>query len=391
MNRYVKVQFPPHAREQTFHQLIANSAIESVEPVPLYYPFFHPPFGNPDDYSPLTSKHLELVKLAEAWRYNFGRPEVAIAVVDNGFDWTHEDLAPNVRVNVAEIPNNGIDDDDNGYVDDYIGYDAADNDGDVRAPTDSLRPFLVHGTVCASVAAAATHNGKGMAGAGFRCRFLPVKAVSDTISFAALTHSYEAVEYAIAAGADVIAMSFGSSVYSAYFRDLLLTAHDRGIVCVAAAGNAGAESVQYPCGYETVLCVTSVDFGARKYPSANYGPWIDVCAAGEALAANWFNGYRKRVGTSVACAVVAGVCGLLKSHLLGAAPDDIHRAVVESAQNLDSLNADYTGKLGGGLLNAAEAMRKLRPIHCEPTHVSHLRGPKFVLKMQDFFPTGTGP
>ncbi len=391
LERYLKVSFPPPEEKKVYQRLESSVLVERVEPVPLFYCFFHPPFGNPDDYSPAYSKHLALVNITEAWQYNYGHPEVTIAVVDNGFWLPHEDLRDNVRLNTLEIPNNGVDDDGNGYIDDHQGFDAADGDGDVKPPMDTLRPFFVHGTACASVAAASTHNGKGMAGAGFRCRYLPVKAVSDTIGFAALTHSYEAVEYAIAAGADVISMSFGSSVFSAYFRDLLLTAHDRGIVCVAAAGNADAEAIQYPCGYENVICVSSVDESLQKYSSANYGAWVDVCASGEATAANLIKGYKKRAGTSMACAAVAGVCGLLKSHRPDATPDDVRRAIVESAQSLDELNTGHAGKLGSGLLNAGAAMKKLRPMACRPELVSHLGSMAYILKTGGYFPAGTGP
>lgn len=391
MDGYLRVSFPPMEEKKVYQRLESSTLVERVEHVPLFYSFFHPPFGNPNDYSNAHAKHLDLINVPEAWQYNYGKPEVTIAVVDNGFYLSHEDMRENVRVNTLEIPNNGIDDDGNGYIDDFRGYDVADDDGDVNPPLDSLRPFFVHGTACASVAAAATHNGKGMAGAGFRCRYLPVKAVSDTVTFAALTHSYEGVEYAIAAGADVISMSFGSSVFSSYFRDLLLTAHDRGIVCVAAAGNAGAESMQYPCGYDNVICVSSVDYALQKYSSANFGAWVDVCAAGEAVCANLSNGYHKRSGTSVACAAVAGICGLLKSHLPGAAPNEIRRAIAESAQNLDDANPAHAGKLGAGLMDAGMAMKTLRPVDCQPGRVSHLGSPTYILKLGGHFPSGTGP
>jgi hypothetical protein len=391
LDRYVKVEFPPHRIKEIRQHLASGEKVERVEPIPIYFPFFNPPFGPPNDLNPDVAEHLTLINVPEAWQYHIGRPEVTVAVIDNGFDVFHEDMIENCRRNTLEIPKNGLDDDNNGYVDDYRGFDAADGDGDVLPPVDSMRPYFVHGTACASVAAATTHNGKGMAGAGFRCSYLPVKAAPDTIAFAALTHSYQAVEYAIAARADVISMSFGSSVYSSYFEDLLLTAHELGIVCVAAAGNAGAQSMQYPCGYSTVLCVTSVDDAGRKTPGANFGPWVDVCASGVAISASFGNDYKIRGGTSMACAAVAGVCALLKSYRPEARPDDIRRALIESARNLDELNADYVQMLGGGLVDAAAAMRRLRPIHCEPVLCSPLTDPVYILKLGNHYPSGTGP
>ncbi len=109
----------------------------------------------------------------EAWDIEKGSPDVVIAVIDSGIDYTHPDLATKIWNNVDEIQGNGIDDDNNGYVDDVMGWDFAYGDND---PKDGVG----HGTMCAGVAAAITDNNIGMAGVCWNCKIMPVQVMDDT-------------------------------------------------------------------------------------------------------------------------------------------------------------------------------------------------------------------
>ena len=104
----------------------------------------------------------------EAWDIETGNPDIVIAIIDSGIDYTHPDLIDNIWHNEDEIPDNGIDDDGNGYIDDVRGWDFYDNDND---PLDENG----HGTICAGIAAAVTNNDEGIAGVCWNCQIMPIK------------------------------------------------------------------------------------------------------------------------------------------------------------------------------------------------------------------------
>jgi len=113
------------------------------------------------------------IQALEAWGIETGSPDVVIAIPDTGVDYTHPDLAANIWNNTDEIPDNGIDDDQNGYIDDVRGWDFAYNDND---PMDDG----VHGTLCAGIAGAVGNNGIGMTGVAWNCKIMPLKVWDET-------------------------------------------------------------------------------------------------------------------------------------------------------------------------------------------------------------------
>jgi subtilisin family serine protease len=213
------------------------SWIDWAEKAPIFYTN-----QLPDDYDVGEQWYLEQVDAETAWELGNGSSDVVIAIIDNAVSNTHDDLQANVYTNNAEL--NGlsmIDDDLNGFVDDINGVDVADDDGNPNPPdTISTSSPWVHGTHCAGIAAAVTNNNFGIAAVSRNVRYMPIKAEYDNSSSGgrAISESYEGINYAIEQGADVISMSFGS--FQGPFRTmqrLFDAANDRGIVCIAAAGN----------------------------------------------------------------------------------------------------------------------------------------------------------
>ncbi len=180
------------------------------------------------------------IHAAEAWDITTGSPNVVIAVIDTGIAYDHPDLAPNMWTNAGEVPNDGIDNDGNGYVDDYHGYDFANNDGDPMDVVHFPTGMLGHGTGLSGTMAAAGNNSLGVTGVMQRAKLMALKAGSG-VAFEHVTGDgfIPAGNYAIANGARIINASFGrvGGACSQAEYDMLSAANAAGVMVLAAAGN----------------------------------------------------------------------------------------------------------------------------------------------------------
>ncbi len=317
------------------------------------------------------------IHLPEAWDGEQGDPGSVIAIVDTGVDWSHPDLGPNMWQNPDETYGNGIDDDENGWVDDRYGWDCGANDSDPR-PESYLEGGVdvgFHGSHCAGIAAAATDNAVGIAGAGWDCRLMALKVVGagNPFSVAAVTMAFD---YAISEGADVISMSFGGTLTDFGFMQALVDdASAAGIVCVAAAGNNNTSAMMYPAALDRVISVAATNSANQRASFSTYGTWVDVAAPGEqiwsTIMSNYqldfltellfmllygydgVNPYMYSDGTSMACPLVAGVVGLVKS----AAPWMDHDAMVQHL--IDTGDNVVYDQPCGVKVNAAQAVAPL--------------------------------
>ncbi len=332
--------------DELIRELEQDEQIEYVEKVPLMKIFAEP---NDPDYS--RQWYLSHIGAASAWdRFSTGST-VVIAIVDDAVDHTHPDLVPNLWVNPGEIPGNGIDDDGNGYIDDINGWDVANNDNNPGPPTSAYD----HGTHVAGIASAATGNGLGIAGMGYSCRIMCVKA---TNSSSIMTNAYEGVLYAADNGADIINCSWGGSVQSATHLNIVRYAQEQGCIVVSAAGNNSSSSVFYPAGYPGVISVASTNNDDKKSSFSNYGSWVTISAPGNIIYSTLpGNTYGSKSGTSMASPLVAGLLGLMKS-LHPLMPDnDLVECLKSTATAIDDLNPGFAGQLGMGRINAAAAMQ----------------------------------
>ncbi|MBD3272289.1 MAG: S8 family serine peptidase, partial [Elusimicrobia bacterium] len=301
----------------------------------------------------------------EAWDITEGDDQVVIAIVDTGVDYNHEDLENKIWINEDEIPNNNKDDDNNGFIDDRIGYDFVSVDpGQVYSGEDPGPPdndpmdFNGHGTHCSGIAAAETDNTVGIAGVAPKCRIMCIRAgYEDSDGYGVLqnTDIEQAIQYAIDNGADVISMSFGNTWPYLSYADEIETAYRENIVCVAAAGNYGSYSMFYPAAFPEVIAVAATDNKDARSVWGNYssnmGPWIDLAAPGSSILSTVpyrisSNGYYKLGGTSMACPHVAGAAALLRSLKPAFTNEEIKSAVKMKS---DPINPDYY--IGQGRLN----------------------------------------
>jgi subtilisin family serine protease/N-acetylneuraminic acid mutarotase len=298
---------------------------------------------------------LSAINAATAWEVVTGTPTIVIAVVDSGIDANHEDLIPNLWVNPGEIPGNGIDDDNNGYVDDIQGWNFVSGSNDVQDGRG-------HGTQVAGVAAAATNNGAGVAGMCWNCRIMPVKVMADS-GVANYSDIAAGVAYAAAKGASIINLSLGGYADSRTLRDAIAAAVAQGIVVVAGAGNDGISTPFYPAAYPNVLAVAATTVSDTLAPSSNRGAWVSVAAPGVAISTTYLGGgYGAASGTSMAAPLASGLAGLIRSRWPAWTEAMVRSQIRQTAGNIDTLNPGYEGQMGQGRINAAAAMQDPYPV-----------------------------
>ncbi len=331
-------------------QLELLSFVEYAEKVPLFLTTGS--LSIPNDLQ-LSQWGLQKIQAPLAWDLATGNANVKVAIVDNAVRTSHEDLIQSIWVNPGETANNFLDDDLNGYIDDTKGYDVADFDNNVNPPL--AISGWDHGSHCAGIAGAATDNGIGIASIGHGISIIPVKCSNDAFGGNTLSKAFEGVDYARAAGADVISMSWGSTGSSATGELILSLANNAGILLIAAAGNNGDSVPFYPAASSFCLAVGATDPFDVRASFSNYGSYVDLMAPGtdiySCLAANDAD-YGSLSGTSMACPLVAGLAGLIQSAVPGITSSVLRTTLINGCENIDALNPGFAGKLGAGRINA---------------------------------------
>lgn len=326
-----------------------------------YFPFGPSSLGAPDDQR-LWGLHTAVtdgqqvrsdvrfdydIDAVEAWHISRGSDDVIVAVIDTGVDYTHRDLAPNMWINTDEIPGNGIDDDNNGYIDDIYGYDFVNNDAD---PMDDH----YHGTHCAGTVGAAGNNGLDVVGVNWNVKIMAMKFLgsggSGNSSNAALC-----LDYAVANGATISSNSWGGGGFSNAMFTAIQNANAAGHIFIAAAGNNSRNTdngTYLPQGYDSpnVVSVASLQPSGGLSGFSNYGVQsVDIAAPGSNIwSTDIGGGLRQLNGTSMATPHVSGVAALLKSVRPDATIEDLKNWLYTPTDDKFELGAF----VGSGRLNA---------------------------------------
>ena len=326
--------------------------------------------------------HWPKISAPTCWDIQRGGSATVVAVLDTGIQWDHEDMAAKIWVNTAEIPGNGIDDDGNGFVDDVHGWNFEDNNADSQPHAASAADDLDgHGTGCGSCVGGATDNNLGVAGQDWNCRVMPIK-VGDAATGPILSAMLSGITYAANNGANVLSMSVGFG-YSSAWDSALQYARSKGVVCCAAAGNEYHEFTDDPFSWSSPVCndganpkttnfvvgCAATDESDLKTDFSNYDgsstkTFVDVCAPGQDIMMAWLydpahglaDKYISAAGTSFACPITAGLCALVHAQHPSFDPLAILAQIRATADNIDSANPLYAGKLGGGRINDAAAI-----------------------------------
>lgn len=286
--------------EEMLNKYKENPLVEYVEPNYIVNVDYTPddPYFSTYQYGP------QKIQAPQAWDIAEG-DGIEIAVVDTGVEADHPDLKGKV----------------------IEGYDFVDNDNVAQDGNG-------HGTHVAGIAAAITNNGVGVAGVAPNAKILPVRALNDSGS-GTLADIASAIRYAADRDAEVINLSLGSTQHSATMQSAVNYAWNQGSVVVAAAGNTGDTTINYPAYYPNTIAVASTDSNDRKSSFSTYGAsWVDVAAPGTSIYSTYIGGgYRSLNGTSMATPHVAGLAALLASQ--GKNKHDIRAAIEETADPID--------------------------------------------------------
>ncbi|RKU32647.1 hypothetical protein C6496_23325 [Candidatus Poribacteria bacterium] len=338
--------------------------VEGVEYNYLRPTLADPVFPNDPKYPEQWS--LPLMKLPQAWAIEKGNREVVIAIIDSGIDYRHDDLAPKVWINPGEAPDNGLDDDGNGYVDDIYGWDFTDApnlqaEGDYIEGDSEPIDESGHGTHVAGIAGAMPNNGIGIAGVAWEC---PLMAIRAGLSLGGSSRmqdddSAAAIVYAADNGASVINMSWGSEHRSFVIQDAIDYAYARGVVLVAAAGNSQKPEAIFPAAYRKVIAVASTEQNQQRFYQSNFGAAIDIGAPGNVILSTQINNqYRLLTGTSMASPHVAGVAALMLAKRPGLTHEEVRHILVNTADPVHREDSDELDEkfVGAGTVNAERAL-----------------------------------
>ena len=253
-----------------------------------------------------------------SWRISQGSRQVVVAVIDTGIDYTHEDLANNIWTNPFELPGNGLDDDENGVIDDVHGARFLST-GASGNPFDDNQ----HGTHVAGTIGAVHGNGLGGKGVVPFVTLLPIKFLDGNGS-GRLSDAIAAIDYMIdlktrlGVNIKIANNSWGGGGYSPALEAAIRRAYDAGIIFVAAAGNSGSDndsSPTFPANYDlpNIISVTAIDQNQNLAPFSNYGAsTVDIAAPGVSISSTLpGQRYGALSGTSMATPHVSGALALL--------------------------------------------------------------------------------
>lgn len=324
---------------------------------------------NPDDPKFSKQYHHRKIESSKAWEITTGDRDIVVAIIDTGVLYNHPDLKENYWTNPGETGldkegndkrTNGIDDDKNGYIDDFRGWDFADNDND---PKDGHG----HGTHCAGTIGAKGDNGVGITGINWDVSIVGLRFLNNK-GQGSEADAIKAIEYATMMGFDVTSNSWGGDASDSAEEDLLKEAikssGKAGLLFIAAAGNNGRNTDKrktLPAGYDldTIISVGSSDSNDRLSGFSNYGTnTVDLLAPGSSIystkKSGFFSGeYGSMSGTSMAAPMVAGAVALIKSEFPSETALEIKQRILDS---VDQISSAKSKSRTGGRLNLFKAL-----------------------------------
>jgi len=306
----------------------------------------------PNDPSYGSQYHHPLMQNDLAWDFTYGNADIMLGITDDGVEVTHSDLNTNIWVNPGEIAGNGIDDDDNGYIDDVNGWDFAsgNNDPNPNSLSDD------HGTHVSGICAGRTDNSIGIAGVSGHSTILPLQFYGVGSWTAAVCNA--AFTYAADNGANIVNTSYningwvGDPVFTAGFQYM----HDNGVLHFNSAGNGSELNPARQAFHQTLLTVNT-NASDIKSGSSNWGTGMDISAPGSDIYSTVTNnGYNYKSGTSMAAPNAAGAAALIWSANPGWNSYQVAAQLLATADDIDAVNPSFAGLLGAGRVNTYTAM-----------------------------------
>lgn len=400
--RFQKVRFDSGELQEVMAAYARHPFVESVEPIGI-----HAMRATPNDtyFSPYQTYHHQSndhdIDSPEAWDLQTGSSSVIVAILDSGTRYYHPDLGGsnasvsnpaasrgNMWINTAELNgSSGVDDDGNGYTDDWIGYDFIDgvsncwSGEDCNTQDNDPRDFNGHGTHTAGIFGMITNDGYGMAGVaggwnngsqaeyGNGVRIMPLRMgysynyLGQEYGVVMMDAAAEAFYYAANSGAKVASCSWGSSNSGGIGTAATYFINSGGLIFVAA-GNDGSQTADYLNGRGDCISVAAVDVDDSPASFTTYGTWVDICAPGVGIYSTYHDHTDPNTiywaaldGTSMATPMAAGVGALIWSQNPGWTASQVESQLFTSAENIDAyLPSEYIGKMGAGRINSYNAV-----------------------------------
>ena len=304
----------------------------------------------PNDPAIPSQYYLSLIKAFDAWDISMGDSTIIVGIVDTGIDPNHPEIINQIAYNYND-PVNGIDDDGDGFIDNYFGWNIAENNYNITA---DINP---HGVGISGIVAAQANNNIGMAGVAPGIKIMPVKIMNNR---GLLSASYEGIVYAAEHGCKIIVCSWGGVLGSPYGEAIVnYVTHELGVLIVAAAGNSRNEDLYYPASYPGVLSVLASNGFDHKWEGSTYGYRVDLAAPGHQIYSTAFGGgYSFSSGTSNAAPIAAGAAAIIASLRPHLTPIQIASQLKTTAYWIDTLpaNQPYQNKLGAGRVDLHSAI-----------------------------------
>lgn len=334
--------------EKAINKIAVAGIFEYVEP------YYIPKVSyTPNDPLFSTQWGMTNVQVGNAWGVNTttarGDTNVVVGITDTGTELTHSDLATQIKINAGDLPGGG-DGDGDGYIDNFRGWDLGDNDNNPTWTGDA------HGVHVSGIACAKVDNSTGVAGVGFKCKYLPVK-IANTAG--TLTMSYQGIVYAADHGCDIINCSWGGAGGGTFGQDAVTYATiNKDALVIAAAGNGGIDEISYPAGYTYVISVVNTKTDDRRNASSSYNYTADVCAPGTGINSTYpTNAYSSLTGTSMASPFAAGAAAIIKSFFPTYTALQVGERLKVTCDNIYALHSGiYANKLGNGRINLFKAL-----------------------------------
>ncbi|MBS1494420.1 MAG: S8 family serine peptidase [Bacteroidetes bacterium] len=294
---------------------------------------------DPNDTYYSNQYYLPIIGMNTAWGITQGDSNLVVGVVDTGLDFLHPDLQNSFKLNYGEMGldalsrdkrSNGIDDDGNGFTDDWRGWDFTDEPftGDPRRgdyltpdndPTDDNKNS--HGTAVTGIINASFNNALGISSIAPKCKVLVLRAF-DAEGYGEEDDVASAVLYGISQGVKIFNFSFGDYVYSNLLKDVVKFAYSKNVTIVCSAGNDGTDRLHYPSAYDEVISVAASAPDDARFSSSSYGATVDIYAPGFNIFTTMRRGkgstqyggdYDYINGTSFSSPIIVGVAALMKS------------------------------------------------------------------------------
>jgi subtilisin family serine protease len=338
--------------------LLSIDGIDTAQTIPTYELL-----DVPNDPLVNDSYHHFLIQSFQAWQNLPSVPPTTVAIIDTGIELNHPDLRDVLWTNAGETGtdhlgrdrrSNGIDDDANGFVDDWIGWDFLGNGG--RGDNSPL-PGNAHGTHVAGIVGATVNNAIGGAGVSNNVRLMAIKVGDDDPSGRNVGRIADAVLYAVMNGARVINCSFGTPV--PLFADVQAYqfATSRGAIIVAAAGNNGSVTALFPAALSEVVSVAATDANDNLVEFSNIHPTVTVCAPGRGIISTVLNGrFAPESGTSMSAPIVAGVAAMIRQQFPDHTPSQVLARLQATAKPMAPQRQGALGLYGAGRVDALRAV-----------------------------------